>query len=765
MALRKMDTKPPVFEDGINGTKLNSFIFQFEQYYKQKGYDLDVHGDLLGDKLNQSVKKAALVRYEHYMTALNTDKTWGCDEGRNRLNFQETMRQQLITINQLGTYHDYVLRFRELHRVLKIEEGTAMTLFYNGLISNVMRENIRRTKPKSIKEAMNAVFLEQDIQMPGTSVSTRRPKGTKREPTNLGNKSPHNGTIKPSKVTKTKCTFCNKGFHAEAECRAKHPDRPKRPSTRNEELDAKIYAAQMYVHENEEKLTKEKEEKQVKNEKGKGKRKRSKIEGETTKNGEGQKKAEEELETYSLLHVQSVPQYDRNDVMLSNSNFIDNGASINAVSPEFCAAHGLLRDDYDGISPAIQSPAAGHTFYVDLGGLRALFRLRKVNPAIDWIDQTVQPRSSACQGPRCQCVKSPERGSEWTTARRRKNMKPKTTTMPASGALCVGGKRVHKAAELRKPVQEKYFTHGYHSVSSGQTKYITAKLFRRMMRKKSKIECSPVYPVLKKHPRVFQAKLPKELPPIEHSEHEMDVKADEPVYPPAVAPVTRTGTPQDVAVRYRNHIIRLHGVPEEVLSDRDTKFTSQFWASLSQMFGTETEDGPSVQANGQRINQSIEHYLRVYINGAVTDWDEHLSLAEFAYNSRYQESIRMSPFEADIGYIPATPNNFIRLTLSMNAHRTREDKKAVSFLKEQADRLAALRRNLQEAQDRQKCYYDQNRPIQVFNVGDQVMLSKENVSTQHVVTTKKKLGALWTGPFEVVKRISHDYYQLNIPER
>ncbi|DBA03268.1 TPA: hypothetical protein N0F65_011627 [Lagenidium giganteum] len=38
------------------------------------------------------------------------------------------------------------------------------------------------------------------------------------------------------------------------------------------------------------------------------------------------------------------------------------------------------------------------------------------------------------------------------------------------------------------------------------------------------------------------------------------------------------------------------------------------------------------------------------------------------------------------------------------------------------------------------------------------MLSTENLSTQH-------LGALWTGPFEVVKRISHDYYQLNIPER
>ncbi|DAZ94150.1 TPA: hypothetical protein N0F65_007350 [Lagenidium giganteum] len=247
--LRKMDTKPPVFEGDIDGMKLNSFIFQFEQYYKQKGYDLDEHGDLIADELNQSVKKAALVWYEQYMTAPNTDKTWAAMkaemyEAFREPNFQEKMRQQLITIKQSGTYHDYVLRFRELHRVVNIEEGTALTLFYNGLSSNIMRENIRRTKPRDIKEAMNAGFLEQDIQTPGTSPSTRLPKGTTREPTNQGNKRSHNGTIKPSKVTKTKCNFCNKGFHAEDECWAKHPEKsPKRPSSRNEELNAKIYAA------------------------------------------------------------------------------------------------------------------------------------------------------------------------------------------------------------------------------------------------------------------------------------------------------------------------------------------------------------------------------------------------------------------------------------------------------------------------------------------------------------------------------------------
>ncbi|DBA03269.1 TPA: hypothetical protein N0F65_011628, partial [Lagenidium giganteum] len=470
--LRKMDTKPPVIEGDIDGMKLNSFIFQFEQYYKQKGYVLDVHGDLMADELNQSVKTAALVWYEQYMTAPNTDKTWAA-------------------MKQSGTYHDYVLRFRELHRVVNIEEETAMNLFYNGLSSNIMRENIRRTKPKDIKEAMNAGFLEQDIQMPGTAPSTL-PKSTKREPTNLGNKRPHNGTMKPSKVTKTKCNFCNKGFHAEDECWAKHPEkRPKRPSSRNEELDAKIYAAlqrimrphgnfpklsrikedpgestsanvaEVHVHENEQKPTEEKEEKQVKNENEL--EKEQKLKGEARKNDEGQKKAEEELEMCALLHVQSVLPYDRNDVMLSNSNFIDNGASINAVSPEFCAAHGLeqfVRQDNSFVTITmanqqqftVQRRVISLTVFLD--GFALFSDEFLILPIPDNCDVQL--------------------GMPW----------------------------------LRKTEKE------------SKDAEVTIESFAG----------SPVYPVLKKHARVFQAKLPKELPPIEHGEHKMDVKSQEPVY-------------------------------------------------------------------------------------------------------------------------------------------------------------------------------------------------------------------------------------------
>ncbi|GMF37534.1 unnamed protein product [Phytophthora lilii] len=105
--------------------------------------------------------------------------------------------------------------------------------------------------------------------------------------------------------------------------------------------------------------------------------------------------------------------------------------------------------------------------------------------------------------------------------------------------------------------------------------------------------------------------------------------------------------------------IALHGLPEEILSDRDSKFTSAFWTNLCEMLGTHQKLTTAFrqQANGvtERVNQTIESYLRAFSNANSDDWDELLGLAEFSYNSRHQSSISMSPFEADLGYQPITP--------------------------------------------------------------------------------------------------------------
>lgn len=66
--LRKMETKPPLFDGDIDGIKLNNFVIQFESDFRHGGYDLALHDDQIGEEMSQCVRKNALVWYERFMT-------------------------------------------------------------------------------------------------------------------------------------------------------------------------------------------------------------------------------------------------------------------------------------------------------------------------------------------------------------------------------------------------------------------------------------------------------------------------------------------------------------------------------------------------------------------------------------------------------------------------------------------------------------------------------------------------------------------------
>ncbi|GMF21310.1 unnamed protein product [Phytophthora lilii] len=211
-------------------------------------------------------------------------------------------------------------------------------------------------------------------------------------------------------------------------------------------------------------------------------------------------------------------------------------------------------------------------------------------------------------------------------------------------------------------------------------------------------------------------------------------------------------TAMETARLYRDRIFALHGLPEEILSDRDSKFISAFWTNLCEMLGTHQNLTTAFrqQANGvtERVNQTIENYLRAFSNANSDDWDELLALAEFTYNSRHQSSISMSPFEADLGYPPITPARWKSVKESKVWNDTAQTL-SKEFLEHQQDVLAKARRSLQAAQDRMSNYYDKNRPVHEFKIGDRVLLSTNNLATFHAGTTKKKLGPKWIGPYAV----------------
>jgi transposase InsO family protein len=124
-------------------------------------------------------------------------------------------------------------------------------------------------------------------------------------------------------------------------------------------------------------------------------------------------------------------------------------------------------------------------------------------------------------------------------------------------------------------------------------------------------------------------------------------------------PVKLTFKAIDIAQVFMKEIFILHGMPKEIVSDKDTKFTSNFWKSL--MVGLETKllfsTAYHPQTNGQteRVNQILEDMLRMHVMHRPKKWEDYLPLVEFTYNKGYQASLKMSPFKVLYGRLCNTP--------------------------------------------------------------------------------------------------------------
>ena len=102
-------------------------------------------------------------------------------------------------------------------------------------------------------------------------------------------------------------------------------------------------------------------------------------------------------------------------------------------------------------------------------------------------------------------------------------------------------------------------------------------------------------------------------------------------------PVKTTYTLDQVAELYIREIVRVHGVPNSIVSDRDSRFTSKFWKSIQHALGTKLKFSTSfyLQADGQseRTIQIVDDMLRACALKFQGSWDKYLPLLEFSYNT------------------------------------------------------------------------------------------------------------------------------------
>ncbi|GJX88575.1 putative reverse transcriptase domain-containing protein [Tanacetum coccineum] len=104
---------------------------------------------------------------------------------------------------------------------------------------------------------------------------------------------------------------------------------------------------------------------------------------------------------------------------------------------------------------------------------------------------------------------------------------------------------------------------------------------------------------------------------------------------------------------YINEIVARHDVPMSIISDRDGRFTSQFWQALHKELRTRLDMSmayhPQTDGQSERTIQTSEDTLKAYVMDFGGSWDTHLPLVEFSYNNNYHKSVKCAPFEALYG--------------------------------------------------------------------------------------------------------------------
>jgi len=217
-----------------------------------------------------------------------------------------------------------------------------------------------------------------------------------------------------------------------------------------------------------------------------------------------------------------------------------------------------------------------------------------------------------------------------------------------------------------------------------------------------------------------------------------------------------TITAEQFASLFMDTIYAKHGMPKEIISDRDKLFTSRFWKSFTELLGTKhklsTSFHPQTDGQTERTNQTVEQYLRGYVNYGQDNWTTLLPLAEFVFNTTKGPS-GLTPHYALYGRHP-------RITGDTIEAKTFAQKAQVQTSRIQ-QLHKTLRRELQYLQYRMRLQANKKRSGGPdLKEGDLVYVSRRNIKTRRPST---KLDHTKLGPFKVLRKQGPVTYKLDLP--
>jgi transposase InsO family protein len=194
-------------------------------------------------------------------------------------------------------------------------------------------------------------------------------------------------------------------------------------------------------------------------------------------------------------------------------------------------------------------------------------------------------------------------------------------------------------------------------------------------------------------------------------------------------PICHPYSAASIARLFLDNVYKLHSMPLSIVSDRDPVFTSTFWKELFRLTGTQlrlsSSYHPQTDGTTERVNQSLEAYLRCFAQVCPRKWAEWLSLAEYWYNTNWHSALNKTPFEVLYNHPPRhfgiVPDDACQV------------KKLQEWLDERSTVTELLRQQLLRVQHKMKASADKKRLFREFVVNDMVFLKLQPYIQNSVV--------------------------------
>ena len=203
------------------------------------------------------------------------------------------------------------------------------------------------------------------------------------------------------------------------------------------------------------------------------------------------------------------------------------------------------------------------------------------------------------------------------------------------------------------------------------------------------------------------------------------------------------------------------GVPEEVLSDLGTQFTSDCMKEVSRLLSirqlTTSPYHPMCNGLVERFNGTLKQMLKRLCAEKPKQWHRYINAILFAYREIPQDSTGFSPFEVLFGRTVRGLMHILKelWTKDIEEPDVKNSYQYVFELRERMEETMQLANNaLQKAQGRYKHYYDKKARPRTLEVGDQVLIL--------LPTASNKLLMQWKGPFTIEKIVSTNDYGVNV---